>query len=643
MKSITTDSKGRIQKNESKDLNGIVLQSTEITYNDNEKRADVKSHVFSAASDPVIQVVRYVYTDSGKLKQTIRALGTNCERVTTFDYDENDRLVKVCLPSGVLVFREYDVDGNLILLKSSDKTVDYAIVYSEDGHLLKCIDRNMGYSIKREFTLSHLLAKETFPTGHTFAYSYNDNGQIEALALANFGSVQYKYDNAKLASVSRLSANGALAYTHHYEWNKTSNYLVQEKIIAGLGEVSYAVDPTNKLITQQNLYNAYELILDDQNGIASIKENGKRLDYSYDKLGHLILDDKYDSLGNPISGTVNVLNELSTYRDVECEYDLNGNLIVKKTPEKTYFFKYDALGRLISAKTENFEAKYTYDIFNRRLFKTISSEGKTKTYAYLYQNDTEVAVLDSKQHLVVLRVLGLSPIKGVYKSISVEKSNAIYAPVYDYACHIRKLVNIATQEVIDYSSLHCYGQNIRDLKPIIPWVYSTQHYDSETQLIYYGDRYYDPSIRRWTTPDPLGEIDSANPYLFVHNNPIKYMDIRGDFALTVPILVWGARGASLAVPGLAPLVWGATAGIAAYQAGKHIKNHMDKKKEGRQHDGTPGDHERQNDQFKDACKEIERKLGRKLSEKDVRRLHNDISKKDYGYHEIVEEGYWKFK
>ena len=239
-------------------------------------------------------------------------------------------------------------------------------------------------------------------------------------------------------------------------------------------------------------------------------------------------------------------------------------------------------------------------------------------------------------------MLGVSPSKGLCKSISIEKANAVYAPIYDHAYHIRKLVNIESGEVIDYSGFDCYGQNIHHLRPIIPWIYSTQHYDAETQLIYYGNRYYDPAIRRWMTPDPLGPIDSANLYLFVRNNPIKYIDVYGNFAIGLPVLIWGARGASLVVPGLAPIVWGATAGVAAYHAGKHIKNHMDKKKEGKQHDGIPGNNRRQNDQFRDACSDIEKKLGRKLSDNERTNLHRDVSKQGYGYHEIVDEGYHKF-
>jgi HD-GYP domain-containing protein (c-di-GMP phosphodiesterase class II) len=47
----------------------------------------------------------------------------------------------------------------------------------------------------------------------------------------------------------------------------------------------------------------------------------------------------------------------------------------------------------------------------------------------------------------------------------------------------------------------------------------------------------------------------------------------------------------------------------------------------------------QDKQFKDAVKELEKKLGKKLDPSEVRELHDHISGQGYGYHELIEEGY----
>ncbi|MFI0436064.1 MAG: RHS repeat-associated core domain-containing protein [Parachlamydiaceae bacterium] len=66
-----------------------------------------------------------------------------------------------------------------------------------------------------------------------------------------------------------------------------------------------------------------------------------------------------------------------------------------------------------------------------------------------------------------------------------------------------------------------------------PWHYSGKRVDEESGLIAFGMRYYDPSLGRWTTPDPDGFIDGANLYAYVHNNPLIYVDQYGLFGESI--------------------------------------------------------------------------------------------------------------
>lgn len=59
-------------------------------------------------------------------------------------------------------------------------------------------------------------------------------------------------------------------------------------------------------------------------------------------------------------------------------------------------------------------------------------------------------------------------------------------------------------------------------------------------------------------------------------------------------------------------------------------------------ENTPKSNIAQNKQFADAVREIERRIGRKLSKGEIRRLHDVISGQDYGFHDIVEEGVGMF-
>lgn len=60
-------------------------------------------------------------------------------------------------------------------------------------------------------------------------------------------------------------------------------------------------------------------------------------------------------------------------------------------------------------------------------------------------------------------------------------------------------------------------------------------------------------------------------------------------------------------------------------------------------DGTPGNNQAQNKQFDDACKEIEKQIGRKLSKDDRRKLHDEITGQDMGFQDLVQHGVSMFK
>ena len=56
--------------------------------------------------------------------------------------------------------------------------------------------------------------------------------------------------------------------------------------------------------------------------------------------------------------------------------------------------------------------------------------------------------------------------------------------------------------------------------------------------------------------------------------------------------------------------------------------------------GPPKSNTDQNTQAEDAKKAIEKQLGRKLNPREERKFHDHVTGQDYGYHEMVEEGYW---
>lgn len=71
------------------------------------------------------------------------------------------------------------------------------------------------------------------------------------------------------------------------------------------------------------------------------------------------------------------------------------------------------------------------------------------------------------------------------------------------------------------------------------WYTGKQH-DADLGLSYYGARWYDPNVGRFTGIDPVGvqegNVHSFNRYAYANNNPYKFVDPDGNFPLiAIPI------------------------------------------------------------------------------------------------------------
>jgi RHS repeat-associated protein len=81
----------------------------------------------------------------------------------------------------------------------------------------------------------------------------------------------------------------------------------------------------------------------------------------------------------------------------------------------------------------------------------------------------------------------------------------------------------------EYSSfgelLRCEGSYARDN----PFRFSTKFTDDESGLVYYGARYYSPSLGRFINRDPIEEKGGLNLYGFAGNDGVNGVDVHGMF------------------------------------------------------------------------------------------------------------------
>jgi RHS repeat-associated protein len=201
-------------------------------------------------------------------------------------------------------------------------------------------------------------------------------------------------------------------------------------------------------------------------------------------------------------------------------YDSDGNL----TDDSLWHYDWDAENRLKKISTAigalgwapDKVLQFTYDYLGRRVRKESWLNG-TKVYdhKFVYSGWTVIADIDEALGLVVRTyVWGLPQQGGNVGALILETEwNAsagtltAFNVAYDGSGNVTALIDNATGVVAATYEYDPFGQILRldgDQAAKNPFRFSTYYTDHETGLIYYGLRYYDPSLGRFINRDPIG-------------------------------------------------------------------------------------------------------------------------------------------
>jgi len=72
-----------------------------------------------------------------------------------------------------------------------------------------------------------------------------------------------------------------------------------------------------------------------------------------------------------------------------------------------------------------------------------------------------------------------------------------------------------------------YGAAYTASGPTDYYQFAGLYHDTATDQYWTPNRWYDPEIARWTTPDPLGLVDGPNVYAYVGGRLVIHIDIKG--------------------------------------------------------------------------------------------------------------------
>ncbi|MCX7866653.1 MAG: RHS repeat-associated core domain-containing protein, partial [Limisphaera sp.] len=112
---------------------------------------------------------------------------------------------------------------------------------------------------------------------------------------------------------------------------------------------------------------------------------------------------------------------------------------------------------------------------------------------------------------------------------------------YDGNGNVWQLVSSSTGTATARYEYGPFGEPLRTTGPMVkenPFRFSAKYQDGETDLLYYGYRYYNPSTGRRLSRDPIEERGGRNLYGFCRNDAVARLDSPGqnDLAFCGPMM-----------------------------------------------------------------------------------------------------------
>jgi RHS repeat-associated protein len=474
-------------------------------------------------------VSSYTYDKLGRLTQ-VQGPGQN--NTLQYTYDALGNRISLILPGSKTVQYTYDALNRLAsIIDPNNKTTTYA--YDSVGNPLNVIYPNgiqATYAFDALHRLTHLTNQQQ--SGNQtklseFSYTYDQAGRRSKVVLLD-GEIDYTYDAfGELTQENKSS--GSNPYQTSYEYDPAGNRI---QMVKDGKERLYTYNNANQL-TKEAINGPATVPItvtgtaSDANGIQSVSVNGINATLNGNNFScqislsagvNTLTVNATDVANNTATKSINV-----TYNQAKQTlylYDNNGNLVSKQSVDQTLNLSYDYENRLNAVVSGGMNITYGYDGEGKRISTT---NGSTVTN-YLYDGMDVVLERNNAGGTTLSYLRNPYAAGGIGGIINTQQGTApenYYS--YDGLGSVTNLSDASGANAQSYS-YDAFGNTLTSQGTL-----SNTHkfLTKETDfsgLIYFGARYYDPTIGRFITQDPLGMIDGPNMYVYVNNNPVNLID-----------------------------------------------------------------------------------------------------------------------
>ncbi len=551
----------------------------------------------TSITDPLSNTASFVTDGVGRVTSVKDPLGNR----STFTYDALDRVTALTNPKGDQLRLAYDENGN-VLTETDEKSNVSTYTYDKRNRLstqkdalLKTvtIDREAGGKVNKVVDRKQQLASITYdalgrmklvgygatvaaPTAFksTVELTWDEGDRLKKVVDSVSGTITRDYDEMDRLT-SETTPQGVVSYTYdaggrrstmtvqgqptvHYTWDD-GNHLKQIQQDAGAANgnaiqtVGFDYDTLGRLgrVTYSNGITAtYDYTNASRvKSITYAKSDSSvigNLTYTYDAKGLIIgrggslTQQAQAASPTTTTPTYNVNNQLTVKESKTLTYDLNGNL-TNDGLGNTYVW--DERNRLVGI-TGTVTASFQYDALGRRISKTVA--GSTTAYLYDGANFVQEKAGAAAGAAVTANLLTGFGMDALYNR--ADASGAVATVLTDLLGSAIVVTDKLQATTVTYT-YDAYGNTTQLGTSGNSQQYTGREKDA-TGLYYYRARYYQPTIGRFISEDPIGWASGqSNQYAYVGGNPIGYRDSTGNFAALVPLVMEGALGAGIAYTG----------------------------------------------------------------------------------------------
>ncbi len=537
----------------------------------------------------------YTYDDMGRLVSTVSpdtgtttyvydAAGnqirkTDATSVTvTYDHDALNRLTEVAFPDTTQnIGYTYDegVYGKGFLTGMSDPSGSVQYGYDSRGRLTEKTTTVSGvdYTLSRQYSSAGRVIGLTYPTGRSVEYSRNAKGQIASVATSFGGNVTMLaanmaylplgsvtgWDSGAGGGVNNQASTCGCLTTANPGTDREKGYTYDGN--RNLGAIEAAASPW-----QERTYT-----YDAQNRLSKVESLFGTTGFTYDKVGNILT--RYEQFEDAVVGVLpgspraytympgtDMLESVDGYefRRLACQSGANSVVCSVLADKGVLSFSYDEAGRTISkvldsltvsqvaAYTYNQDGRlikaerdgavigeYTYNGAGERMSKLVN--GATTVFHYDFDGniiaESNEAGAFSREYLY----MGMNRL-----AMASTETGDVYYYLNDQL-GTPYLMTDDTGAVVWMGKNDPFGGASVSSSSVLKnnFRFAGQYYDQETGLHYNYHRYYDPSIGRYLTADPIGLAGEINLYAYVQNNPVNFVD---PFGLYTEVIVWAPVG-----------------------------------------------------------------------------------------------------